>query len=99
MEERRYRIVTCGEIAAGEDPDEVRERVRRLCRYRLEVLDRVFYGKPFVLKSDLDRENAGRYLKALAGCGLVCRVLPMTPPEAPAKPAVTAAAVPSAVGL
>lgn len=76
MPERKYCILTHGNVAAGQEPAQVRERVRELCRYSEENLAKVFSGQPFYLKCDLDFETATRYRRVLERTGLICGVEP-----------------------
>jgi uncharacterized membrane protein YhaH (DUF805 family) len=88
MSEERYRIVFRGALAYGFGVEEVRANLERLCRYDAATLDKVFSGKTFVLKSNLDAATAERYREALEKTGAVCEVEPV-PSSAPApRPAV-----------
>jgi membrane associated rhomboid family serine protease len=84
-DEQQYRIVFRGEMAYGFEQDETRANLKRLCKYDEATLDRLFSGKPVVLKSKLSRDMAGKYKQALDRTGAVC-VIEEVPTEAP-KPA------------
>jgi len=82
-----YRIVFKGEISFAYDQDEVRQNLRRLCRFDEVTLDRLFSGEPFILKDRLPLETAQKYHDALDKTGALCSMeeLPPTRPERPAK--------------
>lgn len=68
----RYSLVFKGEIAPGQDPDQVRERVRNLLKVTPEQLDRIFSGRKISIKKGLDSGNAGGYHQAFEATGAVC---------------------------
>ncbi len=72
MSECKYTILTRGKIATGADLAQVRDRVKTLCKCSNETLDKIFSGKPFPFKRQLDQESARRYLQRLNQTGLVC---------------------------
>jgi ribosomal protein L32/chaperonin cofactor prefoldin len=76
MTHQQFLIITRGELADGYTAEQVRTNMLTLCKYPPETLVRVFAGRPFVLKSGLNRPTAYRYLAALQRTGLVCSILP-----------------------
>ncbi len=74
MAEQKYRVLTRGRLADGEDLEQVRARVKALCQYSDANLDRLFSGRPFLIKTDLSLEQAKRYQQALERVGVVCEI-------------------------
>jgi len=91
----RHRIVFKGEMSFEYDQDEVRENLRKLCRFDDAALDRLFSGELAVLKNNIDRETAQKYKAALDKTGAICTIeeLPSTVVQAP-PPAIELATTP-----
>lgn len=70
-----FRIITNGEVASGCVLAEVRANIQSLCKFQnTATLENVFSGQDFVFKSNLDQENAKKYLSALSKTGIICRL-------------------------
>lgn len=98
MAEMRYDIQFAGELVDGADAGMARERLRELFKLTPEALDRLFSGRPVVIKRDLDEAVAARYRVAFREAGAILRIAPAVstptgaPPtadEQPAEPAPT----------
>jgi hypothetical protein len=76
MAESRFDIEFSGELVQGADSREVRERLRDLFKLPPNSLERLFSGRPLVLKRDLDPATAARYADAFRGAGAILRLTP-----------------------
>lgn len=102
-----YGVVFAGQLREGVRPEEARANLARLLRIEDPArLDRLFSGKPVVIKKGLDADQARRYEAALRQAGVVCELrraapaspAPATPPAAAPAPA-RAAPPPAPSGL
>jgi len=78
----RFKIVFRGELVARMDEAQVKANLKERFKFSDSALARLFSGAPVVMKSDLDRETAERFSKALWQAGARCVVESMV--EAPA---------------
>lgn len=91
-----YGVVFAGRLCEGVAPETARANLARLLRIDDAArLDRLFSGKPVVIKKGLDAAQARRYEQALRQAGVVCELRRATPASAPA-PATPPASVPVA---
>ena len=100
MAERRYDIQFAGELVEGADAGVARERLRDLFKVSPEALDRLFSGRPAVIKRDLDEAGAARYRTAFHEAGALLRIVPAAASphgQTPAPPPATGPAI--ATGL
>lgn len=74
MTDKGYSIVTLGEIQEGLSRKDVGINLHNLCKYKLETIQSIFSGKPFVFKSGLDLQTAKKYKVALDKTGIICRI-------------------------
>lgn len=94
-----YGIVFSGDVCEGVSTEEARDNLARLLRIQDAArLDRLFNGKPVVLKKGLDETQANRYEQALRQAGVRCerRRLPAAAPAADATQTTAASASASA---
>ena len=73
-----YRIVFNGEVNRGHDITRVKRNLSVLFRTEVEIIDRLFNGRPVVLKQGLEAEVAIRFLSAMSEAGAVSRMEPMS---------------------
>lgn len=76
MAEPQLEIVFRGDIAFGENLADVKERLRDLFKADDEQLQRLFSGRPIVIRRGLDNAAAERYQQALNKAGAVVEVRP-----------------------
>lgn len=86
MTSQRYRIVLNGAVAKGHDIAAVKRNLAKLFKTDAPTIDRVFSGRPVVIKQGLDAEQALQYISALAQAGAVGRMEAM-PADAGARAA------------
>lgn len=93
----RYDILFAGQLLAGHELAAVRARLGQLFKADDATLDKLFSGKPQVLKRNCDKGTALQYKKALEGAGAQVVVRHSdTPDAAAANPATGAAGRPDA---
>jgi len=77
-----YRVVFNGEISLEFSTEEVRGNLKRLCRYEDRTLDRLFSGKPAIIKDRIPLATAKQYKEALDRTGALCDIVAVpTPPQ------------------
>jgi len=95
-----YKLVFSGDILPGNDPDETRARLVALLGVAPDKTERLFSGKPVVIKKGLDADAAQAYRRKLASMGIGVRVeaqeivTPSGPREAVASQPATPVAAP-----
>jgi hypothetical protein len=87
-----YRLVFAGKTRIGEDVSHVQSRLAALLRTDSENIKKLFSGKPRVLKSGLDENQAQTYRKALEKTGALCFVEKMKAAAEPCLAEVAASA-------
>ena len=70
-----YRVVFRGEISLEFSAEEVRTNLKQLCRYEDRTLDRLFSGKPVVIKDRIQLTTARQYKEALDRTGALCEIV------------------------
>jgi hypothetical protein len=65
----KYKIVFRGGLVANMSEQQVRENLKARLKFSDAALDKLFSGRPMVLKTDLDKATAERYSKALWQAG------------------------------
>lgn len=92
-------VVFVGEVAPGEQPEDVRARLGEMFHLEDGRLAALFSGQPMVVKRGVDEATAERLVEAFARAGAVARIqeshqepVPATPekakpPQLPGKPA------------
>lgn len=78
-----YRVVFSGEIFLEFSIEEVRDNLKRLCRYEDQTLDRLFSGKPVVIKDRVPLATARQYKEALDRTGALCDIVAVPQPPQP----------------
>ncbi len=69
--EQRFNIYFDGRVAAGQDSGAVRERLARLFKADATTLDRLFSGRPQLIKRDCDQATARKFQQAMEGAGAI----------------------------
>lgn len=67
--EQRYNILFSGQLLEGQQLDQVRAKLATLFNADQQTLDRLFSGKPQVLKRDCDKSTAQKYKQAMERAG------------------------------
>jgi hypothetical protein len=93
----RFDVLFAGELLEGCDPATVRLNLGRLFKADEATLDKLFSGKPQILKRDADAATAHKYQQALENAGARPVLRPCT--EAVATPLPAAASQPAGLAL
>jgi uncharacterized protein YbjQ (UPF0145 family) len=70
----RYKVVFSGEIAPGQDLQQVKTKVAALYKVPVAQCERLFSGQPVKIKENLDYQTAQKYQHAFERTGAVCRI-------------------------
>jgi hypothetical protein len=73
-----HNVVLDGTVLAGQDAGEVKLALGRLLKQPIQVVDGLLAGKPKVIKSNVDKLTGERYINALQGIGVACRLETVT---------------------
>ncbi|MEQ8858623.1 MAG: hypothetical protein RIC56_08245 [Pseudomonadales bacterium] len=87
----RYKLLFRGEVLDGQHPAVVRKRLAAGAGFADEALDKLFSGKPVVVKRDADTATAARLQAVFKQAGARLRVLPVEADGTPATGASGAA--------
>lgn len=82
-DEARYNIVFRGELVSGADPDQVRRNLAQLFKMEPERVEKLFTGKPVVLKKEADQATAMKMRAALKKAGAECEMKALGGEEMP----------------
>ncbi len=69
VKEPLYRVVFKGDIDPAQDPIRVKNNLAALFKTELEDVEILFDGRPLVIKDQLDRDTAQRYVWAMEKSG------------------------------
>jgi hypothetical protein len=74
MPAQLFDIFFSGQIMEGQDPAEVRERIRRLFNAQDDQLQRLFSGEPVRIKGGADEDEASKYRVAFRDAGALVEI-------------------------
>ena len=91
MSSEKYTILFAGKTREGVSPETAKGNLKKLLKANDQTIERLFSGKSFAIKKDLDREQVDKYISVLYKAGvLVSTDKPLTdeisPAPAPAAP-------------
>lgn len=69
-----YNVIFEGNIKQGENPLEVKRNLAALFKVDLMRIEKIFLRSPAVIKRDLPREKALKYIRAIDHAGALCRI-------------------------
>ncbi|WIO74692.1 hypothetical protein QP938_01970 [Porticoccaceae bacterium LTM1] len=98
MSDQLFEIVFRGDIAPGANFAEVRQRLGELFKADEQQLERLFSGRPSVIRRSLDSATAERYQNAIQQTGALVQIRaskPEMPAQKPVEAASSAEPVPS----
>lgn len=75
MSDQGLEIVFRGDIVVGHSLPEVKQRFGQLFKISAAQVDKLFTGKPVVLKRDLDRSTAEKYQAVISKAGAQVQIL------------------------
>jgi uncharacterized protein YbjQ (UPF0145 family) len=70
----RYKVVFSGEIAPGQNLQQVKTKIAALYKVPVAQCERLFSGQPVKIKENLDYQTAQKYQHAFERTGAVCRI-------------------------
>lgn len=79
VDEQKVDIYFRGDIAPGEKIAEVRERLKKLFKADDEQMQRLFSGRPAVIRRNLDGPAAEQYSEAMLKAGALVELRPVEP--------------------
>lgn len=91
MSEARFNIVFSGQLVPGADGGAVRRNLGQVFRMDADKVEKLFSGKPVVLKKDADQATAMKFRAVMKKAGAVCEMQPVGG-ESPVEPAGQGAA-------
>jgi hypothetical protein len=77
MSEERFDLSYEGLIAPGADPDRARTRLTAVFKLTDKGVERLFTGKPVIVKRNVDAATAAQFEKVFAHAGAVLTVTPV----------------------
>jgi len=72
-----YDVIFEGKVVTGKDLESVKEAMGDLLKMGPEGIERIFSGRPILLKNGVKVSTAERYKKAIEAAGAVCSIKPM----------------------
>ncbi len=69
MSDELFEVVFRGDVVAGQPVMEVKQRLVQLFNADAERIEKMFFGRPVVVKRNLDRETAEHYQSSLLKAG------------------------------
>jgi hypothetical protein len=86
-----YDIIFSGQLLEGCDPETARQQIGKIFKASAVQLDKLFSGKPVVIKSGADDETATKYRMAFRNAGALVEIrLSAQPADNPKPPPQTA---------
>lgn len=79
MSETAFNLFFDGKIIEGYTTDQVKANLARLFKKDLQTIEKLFLGKPVLIKKALPRAVALKYKKAFVNAGAKCRFVPISP--------------------
>lgn len=101
MSEKRYDVIFSGKLVEGARLEQVKANVAKLFKVEVPKAERLFTGKPVMIKKAVDEKTAKKYLIAMKKAGALCEgkvhgaVAAKTKPQAASAAPKAAAAQPS----
>ena len=77
MSDQRFDLTYKGLVAPGADPETARQRLTGVFKLSDKGAERLFTGRPVVVKRDVDAATAGRFKKIFAHAGAVLTITPV----------------------
>ncbi len=79
MSDDLFEVSFCGEIRAGENPEDVKARVGKIFKANEGKIAQLFSGNRIVIRKNIDQQTAAKYKTALNRAGAECEINSMTP--------------------
>lgn len=72
-----YNVTFEGKVAPGKELEAVKRAIMDLLKVDSRGIERIFSGRPILLKTGVNAGTAEKYRKAIEAAGAVCEVEPM----------------------
>lgn len=82
MSDQRFAVVFSGQLVDGAERDSVRDNLAQLFKVEPAKVEKMFTGKPVLIKKDLDEAKANNYKAALAKAGAIAEIIASDTPTA-----------------
>ncbi|MEJ2047911.1 MAG: hypothetical protein P8X92_08415 [Dehalococcoidia bacterium] len=92
MSEKRYDVIFSGKLVEGARLEQVKANVAKLFKVEVSKVERLFTGKPVMIKKGVNEETAKKYLIAMKKAGALCEGKVQGAPASTAKPQAEKAA-------
>ncbi len=79
MADQHFAVVFSGRLTDGAEPTQVRNNLANLFNVEPAKVERMFTGKPVLVKKDLDEAKAKSYVAALAKAGAIAEIVTNEP--------------------
>jgi len=81
MSDKKYSVIFKGDVAAGVQIDDVKQKLAAIFKTDIAKIDRLFSGKRKVIKKGADLEACEKARKAFDRAGAICFIEPEQDPE------------------
>ena len=81
MSDKKYRVIFKGDVAAGVQVDEVKQKLAASFKTDIAKIDKLFSGKRKIIKKGSDLETCEKARKAFERAGAICFIEPEQEPE------------------
>jgi TM2 domain-containing membrane protein YozV len=81
MSDKKYRVIFKGDVAAGVQINEVKQKLAASFKTDIAKIDKLFSGKRKVIKKGADLETCEKVKKAFERAGAICFIEPDQEPE------------------
>jgi TM2 domain-containing membrane protein YozV len=81
MSDKKYRVIFKGDVAAGLEIDDVKQKLAAGFKTDIAKIDRLFSGKRKVIKKEADLEACEKVRKVFERAGAICFIEPEQEPE------------------
>ncbi|MBW2617117.1 MAG: TM2 domain-containing protein [Deltaproteobacteria bacterium] len=81
MSDKKYSVIFKGDVAAGVQIDDVKQKLAAIFKTDIAKIDRLFSGKRKVIKKGADLEACEKAKKAFERAGAICFIEPEEGPE------------------
>ncbi len=76
MPDDSYQIIFSGDIIEGRERSDVKRKLQSILKLDGKGIERLFTGKPVVIRKNVPRETAEKFAGAFEKAGAVCRTEP-----------------------
>jgi uncharacterized protein YbjQ (UPF0145 family) len=74
MADAKYNLVFEGKVIKGQDPAKVKKNLMTLLKSDEKAIERLFSGRPSIIKKNMDQQTAAKYQEAMNRAGAQCKI-------------------------